>query len=119
MKISNTLAVVLLSAAVVSADTATTSQSETGNHHTTSKSMLISQTDSIHSMADDSFHTQSGERWLGSLTGLKIFTQDVSTRVTVRLPRLKARSEGALGQAPWYGMAFGLACTTLAAVMLG
>lgn len=32
---------------------------------------------------------------------------------------LQARSEGTLGQAPWIGMAIGLTCTALAAVMLG
>lgn len=32
---------------------------------------------------------------------------------------LQARSEGALGQTPWIGMAIGLTCTALAAVMLG
>lgn len=32
---------------------------------------------------------------------------------------LRARSEGTLGQAPWIGMAIGLTCTALAAVMLG
>ncbi|KAJ5102098.1 hypothetical protein NUU61_004320 [Penicillium alfredii] len=32
---------------------------------------------------------------------------------------LQARSEGTLGQTPWIGMAIGLTCTALAAVMLG
>ncbi|KAJ6096057.1 hypothetical protein N7486_006803 [Penicillium sp. IBT 16267x] len=32
---------------------------------------------------------------------------------------LEARSEGSLGQTPWIGMAIGLTCTALAAVMLG
>lgn len=32
---------------------------------------------------------------------------------------LQARSEGTLGQAPWIGMAIGLTCTALTAVMLG
>jgi hypothetical protein len=32
---------------------------------------------------------------------------------------LQARSEGVLGQTPWIGMAIGLTCTALAAVMLG
>lgn len=31
----------------------------------------------------------------------------------------QVRSEGTLGQTPWIGMAIGLTCTTLAAVMLG
>ncbi|RMJ21751.1 hypothetical protein PHISP_07381 [Aspergillus sp. HF37] len=31
----------------------------------------------------------------------------------------QVRSEGSLGQTPWIGMAIGLTCTTLAAVMLG
>ncbi|KAI9930384.1 hypothetical protein ASPWEDRAFT_26915 [Aspergillus wentii DTO 134E9] len=32
---------------------------------------------------------------------------------------LRVRSEGTLGQTPWIGMAIGLTCTALAAVMLG
>ncbi|OOQ84930.1 hypothetical protein PEBR_28311 [Penicillium brasilianum] len=32
---------------------------------------------------------------------------------------LQARSEGSLGQTPWIGMAIGLTCTAMAAVMLG
>lgn len=32
---------------------------------------------------------------------------------------LRVRSEGSLGQAPWIGMAIGLTCTALTAVMLG
>ncbi|KAL4871059.1 hypothetical protein BDV12DRAFT_164673 [Aspergillus spectabilis] len=32
---------------------------------------------------------------------------------------LTKRSEGSLGQTPWIGMAIGLTCTTMAAVMLG
>ncbi|KAL4944163.1 hypothetical protein BDV06DRAFT_187981 [Aspergillus oleicola] len=32
---------------------------------------------------------------------------------------LTKRSEGTLGQTPWIGMAIGLTCTTMAAVMLG
>ncbi|KAA8648224.1 hypothetical protein EYZ11_009165 [Aspergillus tanneri] len=32
---------------------------------------------------------------------------------------LRARSEGTLGQTPWIGMAIGLTCTGLTAVMLG
>lgn len=32
---------------------------------------------------------------------------------------VQARSEGSLGQTPWIGMAIGLTCTALAAVMLG
>lgn len=46
-----------------------------------------------------------------------------ATRVTLdkRMVRhiLQARSEGSLGQTPWIGMAIGLTCTALAAVMLG
>lgn len=124
MKISNPIAVLLLTT-VVSAD-GPTSKSEIGNtHHVAQRSppVIVARTeaaDSIHVMAEDSFaHTHSSDRWLGPLVGLKTFTQDIGARVTVRTPRLKARNEGALGQAPWYGMAFGLACTTLAALMLG
>ncbi|KAE8555381.1 hypothetical protein TMatcc_002616 [Talaromyces marneffei ATCC 18224] len=124
MKISKPLAVLLLTT-VVSADSPT-SKSELGNtHHVAqhSPSAMITQTepaDSIRAMVEDSFtHTHSSDRWLGPLVGLKTFTQDIGARATVRAPRLNARNEGALGQAPWYGMAFGLACTTLAALMLG
>ncbi len=108
MKIFHIL--LFLAAAVVAT---TTSQSESAQ-----QSIIITQSDAaIHSMADNSLRTQS-DRWLGPLIGLKAFTEDVGARVTLRT-RLKARNEGALGQAPWYGMAFGLACTTLAALMLG
>lgn len=126
MKISNTLAAthlaafalvfLLFSAAVVFADASTISKT-TSQSESAQQSILLSQSDtSIHSIADDSFQS---DRWLSPLIGLKTFTEDVGARVTLR-PRLKARNnEGALGQAPWYGMAFGLACTTLAALMLG
>jgi len=40
-----------------------------------------------------------------------------STPVVAR--SLKARSEGTFGQTPWIGMAVGLICTGVAAVMLG
>ncbi|ODM19556.1 hypothetical protein SI65_04541 [Aspergillus cristatus] len=38
---------------------------------------------------------------------------------TTTTKSLQARSEGTLGQSPWIGMAIGLTCTALAAVMLG
>ncbi|RAL04771.1 uncharacterized protein BO80DRAFT_441622 [Aspergillus ibericus CBS 121593] len=38
---------------------------------------------------------------------------------TGKTKALRARSEGTLGQTPWIGMAIGLTCTALAAVMLG
>ncbi|BCS19998.1 uncharacterized protein APUU_20430A [Aspergillus puulaauensis] len=45
------------------------------------------------------------------------------TALSLRTPRssteLTKRSEGTLGQTPWIGMAIGLTCTTMAAVMLG
>lgn len=124
MKLSSPVAVLLL-ATVVAADSPI-SRSELGNtQHGAQRlpSVVITQTeaaDTMHAMADDSFtHTHSSDRWLGPLVGLKTFTDDIGSRVTVRAPRMKTRNEGALGQAPWYGMAFGLACTTLAALMLG
>lgn len=48
----------------------------------------------------------------------------LSTRLKTRGSRgatktLQVRSEGTLGQTPWIGMAIGLTCTALAAVMLG
>lgn len=46
---------------------------------------------------------------------------DVTVTLDKRITRniLQARSEGSLGQTPWIGMAIGLTCTALAAVMLG
>ncbi|KAL4980071.1 hypothetical protein BDW66DRAFT_125565 [Aspergillus desertorum] len=45
------------------------------------------------------------------------------TPLSLRARRLSTeltkRSEGTLGQTPWIGMAIGLTCTTMAAVMLG
>ncbi|QKX57917.1 uncharacterized protein TRUGW13939_05037 [Talaromyces rugulosus] len=60
-------------------------------------------------------------RWLAtsmSATGL-VLKEKFGTTWTLRSRISKARSEGALGLTPWYGMALGLMCTTLAAVMLG
>lgn len=114
-------------AAAVPADTpATTTATATttttrSQRESAQQSLIIAQPDAaaIHNMADGALHSQSSDRWLGPLVGLKSFTEDVgATRLTLR-SRSKARNEGALGQAPWYGMAFGLACTTLAALMLG
>ncbi|KAL4753246.1 hypothetical protein BDW72DRAFT_191163 [Aspergillus terricola var. indicus] len=45
-------------------------------------------------------------------TALSLRTRRSSTELT-------KRSEGTLGQTPWIGMAIGLTCTTMAAVMLG
>ncbi|KAL4787921.1 hypothetical protein BJX76DRAFT_317295 [Aspergillus varians] len=45
-------------------------------------------------------------------TALSLRTRRASTELT-------KRSEGTLGQTPWIGMAIGLTCTTMAAVMLG
>ncbi|OGM39552.1 hypothetical protein ABOM_011727 [Aspergillus bombycis] len=50
----------------------------------------------------------SGSIGLGTLTASAGVTKS-----------LRARSEGTLGQTPWIGMAIGLTCTALAAVMLG
>ncbi|KAE8146350.1 hypothetical protein BDV25DRAFT_162691 [Aspergillus avenaceus] len=50
----------------------------------------------------------SGSIGLGTLTASPGVTKS-----------LRARSEGTLGQTPWIGMAIGLTCTALAAVMLG
>lgn len=124
MKVLSPVALLLLSTAV-SADSPS-SRSELGNtRHVTQHAPSVIFThaeaaDSIHAIPDDSYtHTGSSDRWLGPLVGLKSFTQDIGARVTVRAARVKTRNEGTLGQAPWYGMAFGLACTTLAALMLG
>ncbi|KAL1987011.1 hypothetical protein VTN96DRAFT_5167 [Rasamsonia emersonii] len=57
----------------------------------------------------------SGSIGLGTLSG-KI---GVTSTITVEARSLKARSEGTLGQTPWIGMAVGLTCTALAAIMLG
>ncbi|CRG83721.1 hypothetical protein PISL3812_01076 [Talaromyces islandicus] len=67
------------------------------------------------------FESVPVRRWLAtsmSATGLGFLKEKLGATWTVR-SRIKARSEGALGQTPWYGMALGLMCTTLAAVMLG
>ncbi|KAL2856986.1 hypothetical protein BJX68DRAFT_263512 [Aspergillus pseudodeflectus] len=42
-----------------------------------------------------------------------------SRRTRRTTAELTKRSEGTLGQTPWIGMAIGLTCTALAAVMLG
>lgn len=58
-------------------------------------------------------------RWLAtsmSATGLACLKEKIGATWTVRSRIVKARSEGLT---PWYGMALGLMCTTLAAVMLG
>lgn len=57
----------------------------------------------------------SGAIGMGSLTG----PVGVTSTINVNARSIKARSEGALGQTPWIGMAVGLTCTALAAVMLG
>ena len=43
----------------------------------------------------------------------------ISLRTRRSSTELTKRSEGTLGQTPWIGMAIGLTCTTMAAVMLG
>ncbi|KAL5048194.1 hypothetical protein BDW71DRAFT_205732 [Aspergillus fruticulosus] len=43
----------------------------------------------------------------------------LSLRTRRSSSELTKRSEGTLGQTPWIGMAIGLTCTTMAAVMLG
>ncbi|KAL4878861.1 hypothetical protein BJY04DRAFT_194765 [Aspergillus karnatakaensis] len=43
----------------------------------------------------------------------------LSLRTRRSTAELTKRSEGSLGQTPWIGMAIGLTCTTMAAVMLG
>jgi hypothetical protein len=52
---------------------------------------------------------------------LALLVEPEETRSTQHGARhvLEARSEGSLGQTPWIGMAIGLTCTALAAVMLG
>jgi hypothetical protein len=78
--------------------------------------------DSIYHPQQSNFASVPVRRWLAtsmSATGLGFLREKIGATWTVR-SRIKARSsEGALGQAPWYGMALGLMCTTLAAVMLG
>ncbi|KAJ5159695.1 uncharacterized protein N7482_006699 [Penicillium canariense] len=43
----------------------------------------------------------------------------LDTRSPRRISVPQVSSEGSLGQTPWIGMAIGLTCTALAAVMLG
>lgn len=62
----------------------------------------------------------SGSIGLGTLTGKIGVTKTIEARdAAATKGALKARSEGTLGQSPWIGMAVGLTCTALAAVMLG
>jgi hypothetical protein len=63
----------------------------------------------------------SGSIGLGSLSGQLGVTSTITVAAGPLRARgpLKARSEGTLGQTPWIGMAVGLTCTALAAVMLG
>ncbi|KAL3467834.1 hypothetical protein BJX64DRAFT_283299 [Aspergillus heterothallicus] len=51
---------------------------------------------------------------------IPLLSRNTRSRLTRRATaELTKRSEGTLGQTPWIGMAIGLTCTTLAAVMLG
>ncbi|KAJ0418965.1 hypothetical protein BJY00DRAFT_314423 [Aspergillus carlsbadensis] len=51
---------------------------------------------------------------------IPLLSRNTRSRRTRRATaELTKRSEGTLGQTPWIGMAIGLTCTTLAAVMLG
>ncbi|KAF3384420.1 hypothetical protein F1880_002896 [Penicillium rolfsii] len=52
-------------------------------------------------------------------TSADLDTKGVTLDKRVARHVLLARSEGSLGQTPWIGMAIGLTCTALAAVMLG
>ncbi|KAF7587293.1 hypothetical protein BBP40_007424 [Aspergillus hancockii] len=66
---------------------------------------------------DDVLATKVMDQWPEPSSGsIGLGTLTVSPGVT---KSLRARSEGTLGQTPWIGMAIGLTCTALAAVMLG
>lgn len=139
MRILNPLVVLLAAStstststsAVASSSEHSPSKTELDGHYVTRQvaAVIITQnetaSDHINQAKDDRLtHVQTydvhSDRWLGPLIGLKkIVIPNVDATVAVRTPRLKARNEGSLGRAPWYGMAFGLTCTTLAAVMLG
>ncbi|KAL4893448.1 hypothetical protein BDV59DRAFT_201644 [Aspergillus ambiguus] len=65
----------------------------------------------------DPVATPVPDQWPAPLRGsIGLGSLRASTGMT---KSLRARSEGTLGQTPWIGMAIGLTCTTLAAVMLG
>ncbi|KAK1139732.1 hypothetical protein N8T08_011196 [Aspergillus melleus] len=67
--------------------------------------------------AEDPLPTTAPAQWPEPARG------NIGLRALVASPgmtkSLRARSEGTLGQTPWIGMAIGLTCTALAAVMLG
>ena len=67
--------------------------------------------------AEDPLPTTVPDQWLEPSRG------NIGLRALAAPPgvtkSLRARSEGTLGQTPWIGMAIGLTCTALAAVMLG
>lgn len=136
MRILNPLVVLLAASTSAVASSSSSSEhspskTELDGHYVTRQvaAVIITQnetTSDLINQAEDErrTHVQTydvhSDRWLGPLIGLKkIVIPNVDAKVTVRTPRLKARNEGSLGRAPWYGMAFGLTCTTLAAVMLG
>ncbi|GES60089.1 hypothetical protein ATEIFO6365_0002042100 [Aspergillus terreus] len=69
------------------------------------------------SVAEDPVATPVPDQWPAPLRGsIGLGSLRASTGMT---KSLRARSEGTLGQTPWIGMAIGLTCTALAAVMLG
>ncbi|KAH8696677.1 hypothetical protein BGW36DRAFT_360494 [Talaromyces proteolyticus] len=147
MRLSITIVLLLLSAVVVLAGRP--SKSESGCHALRTGSAIanslclyeessdphqavydtnpiVALADSAQTEADDSLYIQAIEPaqspWLAAATndgtGLEPLKDKIGATLTIR-SRLKARSEGALGKTPWIGMAMGLMCTTLAAVVLG
>lgn len=74
------------------------------------------QADPLADPADAAIATTVPDQWpkpaVGTI-GLGTLTARGATKTH------QVRSEGTLGQTPWIGMAIGLTCTTLAAVMLG
>ncbi|KAL1999278.1 hypothetical protein VTN02DRAFT_4737 [Thermoascus thermophilus] len=80
----------------------------------------VTYTQTFASVPDQWPQPSSGSIGLGTLTGKIGVTKTIEARdAAATKGALKARSEGTLGQSPWIGMAVGLTCTALAAVMLG
>ncbi|KAL4923473.1 uncharacterized protein BDV17DRAFT_237613 [Aspergillus undulatus] len=77
----------------------------------------------IPSEAQDMVHVQVADAQAKpdtiSIPLLRRTALSLRTRRSSTGAELTKRSEGTLGQTPWIGMAIGLTCTTMAAVMLG
>lgn len=75
----------------------------------------VTYTQTFASVPDQWASPSSGTIGLGTLTA----SSSSSSSSTTKAVKARSVSEGTLGQTPWIGMAVGLTCTALAAVMLG